>query len=50
MDWYDGVAKPGDGDERPILVCIAGLGSSTQATYIKRIIKEMNRDFKCVFV
>ena len=29
IDWYDGSPTPGDEDQRPILVCISGLGGST---------------------
>lgn len=29
IDWYDGKPHCNDGDNRPILVCFAGLGSST---------------------
>ena len=50
LDWYKGVPKPNDEDQRPILVCVSGLGGSTQASYIKNVIYEINRDFKCVFV
>ena len=50
LEWFGGVPSKDDGDQRPILVCIAGLGSSTQATYVKRMINEMSRDFKCVFI
>ena len=50
LEWFDGVPDANDGDQRPILVCIAGLGSNTQATYVKRMINEMSREFKCVFI
>lgn len=29
---------------------MSGLGSSTQAVYVKAVIQELSRDFKCVFV
>ncbi len=29
IDWYDGIPTLGDEDQRPILVCISGLGGST---------------------
>jgi len=51
VEWYQGIPDPlTTTDTRPILVCISGLGSDTQATYIKRIIRELSSDFKCVFV
>lgn len=53
LDWYDGIPKANTSDtddQRPILVCISGLGGSTQAPYIKNVVNEMNRDFKCVFI
>ena len=48
IDWYQGL--PRADDQRPILVCIAGLGSDTQAIYVRNMIMHLHRDFKCVFV
>ena len=33
-----------------MLLLVPGLGSGTQSTYIKRLIKELSREFKCVYV
>lgn len=49
IEWYNGIPS-GSGDKRPVLVCFSGLGSSTQATYIKNVIKEVHREYKCVYV
>ena len=32
------------------MVCIAGLAGTTHVTYINNVVKELGREFKCVFV
>ena len=49
IDWDGGIPE-GDGDKRPVLVCISGLGGGTHATYVSNVIREVNKEFKCVFV
>lgn len=50
MLWDQGKPKPDDGDGRPILIMLGGIGSDPHACYIKKIMKEMEREMKCVFV
>ena len=50
IDWFDGCPSALKIDSRPILVCIAGLAGTTNVTYINHVVKELSREFKCVFV
>jgi len=49
LEWAQG--KPKAGDNRPILMCVGGLGGGNQVGYVKSVIKTAEKKgFKCVYV